>query len=882
MTNIFLKKMIFSMAVMVTLSMLLSEVTCLILCTKACTMEKPPFIKHKYFLPGDFIVAGILSQFYMISDPVDFTRHPSEDLVDEIVYFLQNYQHILALVFAIKEINKNSNILSNISLGLQISNSYFMARWTNLASMKLVSTQGKFMPNYKCDIKDWVVSVIAGPNSSIFPFMANILNVYKMPQLMYGSSPLIQSKTQGVFFHRFFPNGDQEIMGLLQLLLYLKWTWIGLIFQPEKSGEKLIENAVNLFSQKKICLDFMEEAVQPTFTNYVESIVNDFRKLYIIIMKSTVNVIILYGENQYIFTIIFLPYFEEIVEIPVKRKDKVWIMPAQMEFTSLSLLKMLSMDAFHGAITFEVSSKEIPGFKKFLQTTKPTSGEEDHLMRVFWEQVFECIFAQALVDAEKLCTGEENFENIPKSVFDTTITGQSYSIYNAIYAVAHALNIMLYPTFKDRAREVGRKIFLTQEAWQLHHYLRTISFNNTAGQKVSFNGNGDLDTGFDITNWVTFSNKSFVKVKVGKVNPTAYLDKLFIISTEDIIWPAMFNQVKPLSVCNDNCYPGHRKMKIEGKPFCCYDCLPCEKGKISNQIDAVDCFPCSENRYPNKAQTLYILKKITFLSYNEPLGVILTTVSLFFSVVTIMMLGIFIKKQDTPIVKANNRNLTYTLLVALLLSFLCTFFFIGQPDHVKCLMRQTAFGIIFSIALSCILGKTTVVVLAFMATKPGSKMQKWVGKRMALFIVLSCSLTQFIICLLWLVISPPFPDSDMQSMVEEIVQECNEGSTIMFYTVLSFLGLLTAITFSVAFLARKLPDCFNEAKFITFSMLVFCSVWLSFVPTYLSTKGKHMVAVEIFSILASAAGLLGCIFLPKCYIIILRSDLNIKGQLTKK
>ncbi|XP_032092084.1 vomeronasal type-2 receptor 26-like [Thamnophis elegans] len=709
-------------------------------------------------------------------------------------------------------INEDLQLLPNITLGFRIYDSYAGAQ-TYHTTLELFSGQKQFIPNYKCGLLNKLISVIGTIDPGITFDMVDILDFYKVPQFPTGSAP-----NESPFYYHLVPSEEVHYIGIIQILLHFKWTWVGVLV---KYLRRTLEHLIfSMFSLKGICIAFLEQFKSIYFNTFFDNLkwlVETFQLL----ANSKAKVIII--SDNYLLNLRWLLRLPEMEIVSVKPKGKVWIVASQVGLASFFYQKSWDIQVLHGALTIAAYSNEVAGFQHFLQTRNHFTSKEDGFIKNVWEQAFGCVFPNPSGNEEmdSLCTGKEKLENLPGAFFEMRMTSHSYSIYNAVYAVAHALHAMKLAQQQNRKLSSRKLNLQDAQPWQVFRALR----------------------------------------------------KANAIDAEITL---------PVSICTESCIPGYFKRKQEEKPFCCYDCLPCPKEKMSRQKDMDDCLKCPEDQYPNKDQDSCIPKKISFLSYKEPMGLGLAILALFFSLCTIVVLATFLKHHSTPIVKANNQNLTYILLISLLLCFLCSLQFLVKPGNIICLLRQISFGIIFSVAVSSVLAKTITVVMAFMATKPGSRMRNWVGRKLALSIVLSGSMIQIGICIVWLLIFPPYPNVDTYSKIEEIILQCNEGSTTMFYCVLGYMGFLAAASFTVAFFARNLPSSFNEAKCLTFSMLIFCSVWLSFVPSYLSTKGKYMVAVEVFSILASSAGLLGCIYLPKCYIILIRPELNNREQLIKR
>uniref|UniRef100_H9GAA8 G-protein coupled receptors family 3 profile domain-containing protein n=1 Tax=Anolis carolinensis TaxID=28377 RepID=H9GAA8_ANOCA len=760
----------------------------------------------------------------------------------------KNYQQVLALVFAVEKINKDPHFLPNISLGFRLYDNYYDGEDAEKITI---------FPNYNCQGHRKMVAVIGGLTSGFSVQMDNVLGIYKLPQISYGSSdPVLDDRLK-------FPSLYLQFKSVIQLLLHFGWTWIGFIASAYGRSENFLYNLEEEMKKSGICHEYV--ILFQDYFSFITQLMQREKEL----LKSSSKIVFVYGDSKFLSIAHIFSYST--------LAGKVWLTMCEWENN-----KYIHPSLFSGALSIGSQKRGIPGFQFFLQSVTPNKYPDDIFMRNFWSKEFDCNLPPPRSPSPRFgrnwCTGEERLGGPLDSHFEMNMSPLSYIIFRAVLELAKTLhNLSVNRFYKCLA--VADHIHILC-CIQLHSVLKKTLFNNSAVEDAFLNGTGELAT-FDILNWIGLNNGSLVSVNIGEVIHNSTKNYSIAINEKMTLWNCKFIQ-PPHSVCSHKCLPGFQKMLLKNKPKCCFWCIECPKGTISNQSDMDSCMKCKEDFYPNKARKKCIPKHIVFLSYAEPLGIVSASIALYFSFLSALVLGIFIKHRDSPTIKANNRHLSYILLSSLILCFLCSLLFIGRPRKITCILRQTAFGIIFSVSLATILAKTITVVLAFKATKPGSSAQKWLRPKFSYFFVMVCFLIQAVICMVWLGTSPPFPDADFYSEPGHIILECNEGSSIAFYSILGYMGLLALVSFIVAFLARKLPNVFNEAKFITFSMLVFCVVWISFIPAYLSTKGKYIMAVEIFSILASSAGLLGCIFLPKCYVLLLHLDKNQKVHITRK
>ncbi|XP_039079675.1 G-protein coupled receptor family C group 6 member A isoform X2 [Hyaena hyaena] len=334
------------------------------------------------------------------------------------------------------------------------------------------------------------------------------------------------------------------------------------------------------------------------------------------------------------------------------------------------------------------------------------------------------------------------------------------------------------------------------------------------------------------------------------------------------------------SKCSKECSPGQMKKTTRSQHICCYECVNCPENHYSNQTDMDHCLLCNnETQWAPVRSTACFEKEVEYLNWNDSFAILLLALSLL-GILFVLAIGIiFTRNLNTPVVKSSGGlPICFVILLCHFLNFASTGVFIGEPQDFTCKTRQTLFGVSFTLCISCILVKSLKILLAFSFDPKLQNFLKCLYKPIP--IIFTCTGIQVVICTIWLIFAAPAVEENV-SLPRVIILECEEGSILAFGTMLGYIAILAFICFIFAFKGRKLPENYNEAKFITFGMLIYFIAWITFVPVYATTFGKYLPAVEIIVILISNYGILCCTFFPKCYVILYKQETNTKSAFLK-
>uniref|UniRef100_A0A3B4CDQ4 G-protein coupled receptors family 3 profile domain-containing protein n=1 Tax=Pygocentrus nattereri TaxID=42514 RepID=A0A3B4CDQ4_PYGNA len=815
---------------------------------------------------GDVSIGGIFS-FHQFPLDVNPTLQVNPGNIRCFGVDPGELQYAMTMMFAIEEINNSTDILPGFTLGYRIYGSCPSIPLSVKASLVLINGPEDRID--ECIKLSSVHAVIGETTSTATIGIARTMGPFRIPVLSHSATcACLSNRKEYPSFFRTIPSDYYQSRALAKLVKHFGWTWVGAVRSRSDYGNDGMASFLEAADKEGVCVEY-SVAIYRTDPR------EKFLDVVDVIKTSTSRVIVAFADGNDLDILIEELYYQNVTGFQWVGSEG-WI-------TYRYLANAINYAVVGGAVGFAVPNAHIPGLKEFIASSRPYMTPGNTGLVELWENVFDCNLRLQSHNGAKSCTGEESLETAHTRFTDVTDASLLNNIYKAVYAVAYAVDGLLACVegkgpFPNGSCANTRRI----EPWQVLHYLSQVNITMKNGEKVLFDELGDPVARYALVNWQMNSEGSIIFETIGLYDASQQDGQEFVMNDDvTAVW-AGDQRMVPRSVCSESCLPGTSRAFTEGKPICCFDCIPCADGEFTNTTNAVTCLPCPLEYKSNGNKTRCDLKNIEFLNFNEVMGILLVTFSLFGGCLTITIGLIFFHYRQTPIVRANNAELSFLLLFSLTLCFLCSLTFIGRPSEWSCMLRHTAFGITFVLCISCVLGKTIVVLMAFRATLPGSNAMKWFGPPQQRLSVLAFTLIQVLICILWLTISPPFPHKNMNHYKDRIILECHVGSAIGFWAVLGYIGFLALLCFILAFLARKLPDNFNEAKFITFSMLIFCAVWITFIPAYVSSPGKFIVAVEIFAILASSSGVLFCIFIPKCYIILLRPDKNTKKHMMGK
>lgn len=254
---------------------------------------------------------------------------------------------------------------------------------------------------------------------------------------------------------------------------------------------------------------------------------------------------------------------------------------------------------------------------------------------------------------------------------------------------------------------------------------------------------------------------------------------------------------------------------------------------------------------------------------------------------TFYTFAIFIKYKNTPVVKSSTRELCYIILVGMTLSHVSVFCIIRKPTKFTCTVNRLLPGISFAMIYSGLLTKTNRIA-RILADNSKLRIQKHKPRFM--------SATSQVIITCFIIGIEIFISTWMLQLIPPTVKRSHEDNVTFLSCYVAndsfkgIEGLLVPLSFDFflivlctlyAYKTRNVPENFNEAKFIGFSMYTTCVLWIAFLTIFLSSKDK---LIQIFAmsmcVTLSALVIWFFIFIPKLFIILLHPEQNDRSAYT--
>lgn len=239
--------------------------------------------------------------------------------------------------------------------------------------------------------------------------------------------------------------------GIVLLLNYFRWNWVGMIVSEGQKGVQMISDLRAEMDRNRICIDFVVMIPVSEVSFLAQKQLNPTQ-----VLKSSANVIITYGDSDFLRG--FLSCLKQTLVT-----GKVWIMNS--EWNDINRSKHFILQSWHGSLIFSHHHKELSGFRNFTQTLHPSKYPEDFYLQRFWFYFFNCSFADNDCTTVENCVPNVSLHDSPNNHFDKVMTEYAYNTYNAVYAVARGLHDMLL--HQVEAKPIRKTEELMFSAWQV-------------------------------------------------------------------------------------------------------------------------------------------------------------------------------------------------------------------------------------------------------------------------------------------------------------------------------------------------------------------------------------------------------------------------------